>query len=108
MRIDVLGVAYDLRESNQLEDPILKDADGYCDTTTKECVVDDMASVGAGAKGNLADYRKKVIRHELLHAFLYESGLAENSAFAGNEEAIDWIAIQFEKLQKAFEEARAL
>ena len=37
---------------------------------------------------------KKVIRHELVHAFLFESGLSVNS-WADNEEIVDWIAIQF-------------
>lgn len=107
MKIDVLGTKYEMRISNQAEDSRLEGIDGYCDTTTKVCVVDDMACAGALAKGNLAEYQKKVKRHELIHAFLYEFGLAEN-CWAVNEEAVDWMAIQFEKLQKAFEEADCL
>jgi hypothetical protein len=107
LKINILGTEYELIIANETEDPRLEGVDGYCDTTTRVCVVDDMACAGAYAKANLPDYQKKVKRHELLHAFLYESGLAENS-WANNEEAVDWIAIQFDKLKKAFEEADCL
>lgn len=56
---------------------------------------------------------KKVLRHELIHAFLAESGLPANAsthygAWTENEEMVDWIAIQFPKILKAFEEADCL
>jgi hypothetical protein len=52
------------------------------------------------------------MRHEILHAFLYESGLRENSnkvyAWAENEEMVDWIAIQFPKIEKIYKELNIL
>ena len=47
------------------------------------------------------------IRHEVVHAFLEESGLSDCSlrpemAWARNEEMVDWIAIQFPKMLEAF------
>jgi len=59
------------------------------------------------AKQNMQDYKNKVIRHELVHAFLFESGLAGNS-WASNEEIVDWIAYMFPKMKAAFEAANAL
>lgn len=59
-------------------------------------------------------YRKRTLRHELIHAFLNESGLSENASvpadcgWAKHEEMIDWIAIQFPKMVKAFKEAGCL
>lgn len=50
---------------------------------------------------NLEDFRKKVTRHELIHAFLYESGLHEQCYWATNEEIVDWIAIQLPKIFRA-------
>lgn len=51
---------------------------------------------------------KQTIRHELVHAFLFESGLASNSfqngAWAENEEIVDWIAHQTPKMFKLFKE----
>lgn len=47
-------------------------------------------------------------RHEIIHAFLFESGLAENSEWAQNEEMVDFFAIQFPKLMEAFKNADAI
>ena len=61
------------------------------------------------SKRDLAAYQRKVIRHEIIHAFLYESGLAENSlsasAWGKNEEMVDWMAVQSPKIFRAFREA---
>ena len=40
--------------------------------------------------------------------FLFESGLAENSEWAQNEEMVDFFAIQFPKLMEAFKNADAI
>ena len=107
--VTVLGVPYAIHEGTTVDFPALKDCDGYCDTSTKEIVVSDMTE-SAGfpdAKGDLARYQRKVIRHELVHAFLFESGLSVNS-WADNEEIVDWIAIQFPKLQAGFNAVNAL
>ena len=99
--VPVMGVVYLIREGTSVEFPSLKDCDGYCDTSTKEIVVSDMSeSAGSpDAKGDLARYQRKVI--------LLESGLSVNS-WADNEEIVDWIAIQFPKLQAGFNAVNAL
>ena len=55
---------------------------------------------------------RKVLRHEIIHAFLYESGMWNNSGSTncwGMDETItDWIAIQSPKLFRAFKEADCL
>ena len=57
-------------------------------------------------------YEKKILRHEIIHAFLFESGLAENSAtsesWATNEEMVDFFAIQFPKILSIYEELQCL
>lgn len=109
MEVNVLGTEYTVDIMAKGEDPRLEDNDGYCDTSEKLCVIDDMAEAenDVSAKGDLKSYQKQVIRHELIHAFLFESGLDVNS-WAYNEELIDWIAIQFPKIAKAFAEADCL
>lgn len=52
---------------------------------------------------------KKNLRHEIFHAFLYESGLSSNTyghigAWAEHEEMVDWFAIQSPKIFKVFQE----
>ena len=62
--------------------------------------------------GDLNSYTKKVLRHEIIHAFLYESGLWNNSgdveAWAQSEEMTDWFSIQFPKILRAFQEVKAI
>ena len=107
MKINVLGTDYTLKEATESTDNKLVGKDGYCDTSVKLCVVDKMDGSIKDAKNNLPAYKRNVIRHELIHAFLFESGLDANS-WAWNEEMVDWIAIQFPKLLKAFRNANAI
>ena len=69
-------------------------------------MIDSMKDESPANKENLAEYKKVVIRHELIHAFLFESGL-DAASWAMNEEMVDWFALQAPKLMKAFEEAGA-
>ena len=110
MKIDVLGAEYTLTVIRGSKEPGLKDCDGFCDETTKEMLVENYEdSKGEpNSKQNLLVQTNKVKRHEIIHAFLFESGLAENSYWAQNEEMVDFFAIQFPKLLKAFEQADAL
>ena len=110
MKIDVLGAEYTLAVIRGSKEPRLKDCDGFCDETTKEMLVENYEdSKGEpNSKQNLLVQTNKVKRHEIIHAFLFESGLAENSSWAQNEEMVDFFAIQFPKLLKAFEQADAL
>lgn len=105
----VLGTPYQITEGTSVDYPGLQDCDGYCDTSTKTIVVSDMSesAVSPNAKGDLDSYKRKVIRHELIHAFLYESGLSSNS-WGEDEEIVDWIAIQFPKLVGLFTDAKCL
>ena len=100
--INILGTTYTLRFTpNEDGYHLLEGANGYMDPTVKEIVVRTDFS-----KDDDIQYPevliKKNIRHEVIHAFLYESGLDCNSNkstnWATNEEAIDWLALQLPKL----------
>lgn len=109
-KFNVLGTEYTIVQGNGVMFPELTTMDGYTDTSTKTIVVDDMSDMKDqdGAKKDLDNYKKQVIRHEIIHAFLYECGLAENSnetnAWAVNEEMVDWFAIQSPKIFATFDE----
>lgn len=107
--INVLGTRYILEERNIEEDPKLEEFDGYFDNTVRKIVVDDMESVknDFDAKEDLEEHKKKVKRHEIIHAFLYESGLGPECSWAC-EEMIDWLAIQTPKIFKEFKIADLL
>jgi hypothetical protein len=106
MTVDVLGTEYSITETTATDDTYLNDMDGYCDHTTKSIVIDTFKPLPNSVK-NLDEYKKQVIRHELVHAFLFESGLGGNS-WANNEEIVDWIASMFPKMLKAFKETDSL
>ena len=109
MTVDVLGTKYTIKESDKVKDLNLENCDGYCDHTTKTIVIDTFQNYQGqtGVLDNLDVYRNKVIRHELIHAFLFESGLG-SSSWAKDEEIVDWIANQFPKLQDAFAQCNVL
>ena len=106
MVVGVLGTTYTIKESNEIADTKLKDNDGYCDHSTKTIVIDTFQD-SPMSMGDLESYKKQVIRHELVHAFLFESGL-DSCSWAKDEEIVDWIACQFPKLQNAFAQSNAI
>jgi hypothetical protein len=106
MIINILGTNYTIKESNKVDDINLENCDGYCDHTSKEIVIGTFQKQ-PNSVDNLDEYKKQVMRHELVHAFLNESGL-NGESWARNEEIVDWIAYQFPKLIKAFTEAECI
>lgn len=95
--IDILGITYTISFKQIHDDERLKDAAGYCDMTTKDIVV-GIFKKDVDSVSDLSQYQYKVLRHEIIHAFLFESGLDGSSDWARNEEAVDWIAIQLPKI----------
>ena len=75
MEVNILGTEYDLLEVPKKDDPTLVNNDGYCDTSAKKMIVDEMKEKEPGMKEDLSYYQKQVKRHEIIHAFLFESGL---------------------------------
>lgn len=108
MVVDVLGTKYHIIEDVPEHDAFLDECDGYCDKTTKKIVVKQRTEHKPGDIDDFDVYRRKCLRHEIIHAFLFESGLHENwehKPYGHDETYVDWIATQFPKLRKAFEQA---
>ena len=105
MKANILGTTYKIKRKN------LKDADvdGWFDGTSKTIVIrkDNYNNVG-----NFEYLMKKQLRHEIIHAFLYESGLDCNfehlQQFGHEETIVDWIAIQFPKICEVYKEVGAI
>lgn len=113
-KINILGTEYRIEIHKVSEDSFMeeKQVAGYCEEENKLIVVADMSEekyfVGMDEKAQ-ETYRKKTLRHEIMHAFLNESGLSDDSnrfdgAWAKNEEMVDWFAIQSPKIFKVFVE----
>lgn len=108
-RINILGSMWDILVINKEDDKVLDDCDGYTDMSIRTIVIKNVQKE-YGSVEDIASYMKKVARHEIVHAFLCECGLQENSnAFEGpwsaNEEMVDWIAFQGPKIYKAWVDA---
>ena len=86
-----------------------KDIDGYCDYTSREIRIrnDNVNEVC-----DFDELMRKQLRHEIIHAFLAESGLQANfehyKQFGHEETIVDWFAIQFPKIMKVFKELEIL
>jgi hypothetical protein len=105
--VDVLGSKYKIIKSDMVQHPKLERAAGYCDFNIQTIVVDTFPNPDQDSTEDMEAYKKKVLRHELVHAFLRESGLAANS-WADNEEIVDWIAIQAPKIFEVFHKLELL
>ena len=111
-QVNILGTEYSIYlDVPESEDDTLKTCDGYCDKTSHKIAVCEKA-----IDCNLDDYseyRKRIMRHEIVHAFLFESGLAGDSVWHVQgqehpEQTVDWIAYQFPKMLKAFQTVGAI
>lgn len=110
MTVNILGTEYTITETTKEADNALAECDGYCDKTSKKIVI--TTKTPDSNLDNWEVYRKKILRHEIIHAFLFESGLHENFEHANrwghDETMIDWVACQFPKMLKTFEEVGCL
>lgn len=108
--ITVLGEKYTIEVLPEKEDSCLETSDGYCDFSTHNIIIRDMTDTKEEPNSlrDMEMFTNKVKRHEIIHAFLCESGLHCESFWATNEEMVDWLAIQFPKILKAFEEANCI
>ncbi|MBW8383967.1 MAG: hypothetical protein K0M69_15790 [Youngiibacter sp.] len=112
MKVNILGSEWDISFRAKAEDKTLEQRDGYADYSTKSIVVEDFIPDN-DSLADLKMHARKIVRHEIVHAFLFESGLANcaytsDSAWAKNEEMVDWIAFQGPKIYKAWHDADAL
>ena len=116
-RVNVLGTQYSIIFKKYDEDQTFEryGAGGYCSGTEKSIVLCDMNTFPDWEDESELSKQiqtKEILRHEIIHAFLNESGLSTNSnesdAWARNEEMIDWFALQGLKIWKAWETVEAL
>lgn len=108
--IDVLGSIYTIELIDLKDDEQLKEVAGYCSFNGHKMIIRQDQDY---FKGKTEEWITNdiccTIRHEIIHAFIYESGLDQCTfsyagAWARNEEMIDWLAIQSPKIFKIFAE----
>ena len=118
MKISVLGTFYEIIRKDYKDEPEFEKRriDGYCDGYLKQIVVGSLKTFPdfeQEEEGWIKRAEQHTLRHEIVHAFFNESGLCESSlgvsgGWAKNEEMVDWIALQGEKIYKAWRLAGTL
>lgn len=111
-KINILGTEYKLarypRENYRFQDGI----QGRCDSYLKEISVCESWDI-PHSEGKPTEWfylnESEVLHHEIVHAYLNECGLKYNTyssvAWSQNEEMVDWIATQVDKIFASFKEA---
>lgn len=110
--VNILSTKYKVHTGVSPEkDSNLKGLYGYCSTSERKIVVVDMDKLsdwdGMSDEAKRKQHNEN-LRHEILHAFLAESGLHNSSlqysgAWAINEEMVDWFAIQYTKIKNVYQ-----
>ena len=116
-KVNILNTIYTIVVKNECDDERLKNStSAYCNYYKRQIVVCNGKSLPDAYneydEASVDAYEKVNLRHEIVHAFLHESGLSFNSlpcsCWAKNEEMVDWFAFQSPKLFDAFMQAGAI
>ena len=95
--INILGTTYTIYLYEENDKFPSESNSGLCISSKKEIHVDCI-------KNNLANAKvvqMNILKHEVIHAFFYESGL--DLAYSGDETLVDWIALQLDKIKTSIE-----
>lgn len=108
-QINILGQAYSVFYKSRQEDKKLETMDGYTDVFAKEIVICDFKSESEEIEStkNVKGYSDQVFRHEVIHAFVYESGVQTLSDLE-EEQLVEWFAIMFPKINEVIKMERVL
>ena len=99
-QVNILGTNYIIIEDNDYL--IASNADGECRPYAKQILIRNENNMLEKDLPVLQKMQRKneVLRHEIIHAFFYESGLDD---YCIDEKLVTYLSIQFPKLQSIFE-----
>lgn len=108
--VSILGAKYKVvTDVSPMDDKALEGRYGYCQPTSHLIVIADMDKIPSWDGESEADKQAAIavtLRHEVLHAFLAESGLwgcsLDTASWVMNEEMIDWFAMQYPKIHEVY------
>ena len=107
--LPVLGTDYIVQSwSNKDHEEFFVDKCGLCDGPAHKITIENLFEEHDPENTSNADeFMNQTLRHELVHAFFFENGLAGECQTANNEMFVDWLALQAPKLMKLFLQAKA-
>lgn len=107
-KITVLGQEYQIVQDTPENNPKLNKWNGYHEPQAKKIVIDSTIATENNEDDmgieNIDAYIRHIYRHEILHAFFCESGITYRYDKDEEDFLVDWIARQFPKMKKIFEE----
>ncbi|MGL4623683.1 MAG: hypothetical protein ACRCWD_02180 [Culicoidibacterales bacterium] len=103
-QVNVLGTEYTVKIKKNLHNK--KQISGVCLFALKEIHIQEYRNKHGMSESEGLIIMNTTLMHELVHAFLYESGLdsSTTNAWARNEEIVDFFALQIPKITKAHTE----
>ena len=111
--VDILGSKWTIKYVD--DDPAFEQAEGFTNDAAREITIENVKISDDPLLYDMQSQyinQKRVLRHELIHAYLYESGLGDSSnscdAWAVNEEMVDWFARNIPKMIVTFKELKCL
>lgn len=100
MKVNILGTEWRIKYKN-----IKDDYDGLTDWTNRTIII---RKNNINNVSNFGVVIRQALRHEIIHAMLYESGLMANwqhpNEFGHDETFVDWYAIQYPKIAEIYKE----
>ena len=102
--VNVLGTVYAIETRKWNDDRKLHEALGYVEQYSKKIILKDIFPDCMTVE-DVDQLRREVARHEIVHAFFFESGMSE---WAEDETLVEWVAVMLPKLAAAMCEAGAM
>lgn len=97
-KISILGTPWTIKADDSINDAKLINNNAYVESYDKKIVYQPVEK-DVETYNKLDEHQKKILRHEIIHAFFHESGLTD---YYRDEVLVDYLAIQFYKLDEIF------
>ena len=110
-KINVMGTDFDITYTTEEEDPTIKGKSGVCYSLLKKIKIDQYIYLD-DADGSVSEAEKSskllsllaILRHEVMHAFFFQSGLDTQCSFAVDEMLIDWLSLKLPEIVEVMKE----
>ena len=104
MVVNVLGTDYTVVVDEKENNPKMQGASGYIELYSKKIVLKNIQESKMSFE-DVDEFRRKVLRHEIAHAFFHEAGASD---YCDDEKLIDWLALIIPKMFTAMQKAECL
>ena len=104
-KIAVMGTDFDITYTTEEDDPTIKGKSGVCYSLLHKIKIDQWIYLD-DADGSVSETEKAskllsllaILRHEVMHAFFFQSGLDTQCSFAVGEMLIDWLSLKMPEI----------